>query len=114
MFWPFSGSILRKLARRRFSRARVRAVSAAIAEKGYWEERYEWRINTETEARIEPVRFLGRQFFQVSVKCDQEFLCRCPTIARAVEFLGVYEELAMATFEQLGWPSWASRTRLEP
>jgi hypothetical protein len=89
-------------------------IRAAIAANGFWERHDEWRIFTVTTKRIEAAEQNGRSGFLVHVSCDQEFSCHCPTIERAVEFLGVYDGLIIDMFGALGWPSWVSRERLDP
>ncbi|HEX8174978.1 MAG TPA: hypothetical protein VF543_07650 [Pyrinomonadaceae bacterium] len=92
---------------------RLRKVVSAINEQGFWQEVVEWRIFTETIMRIEPEERDGIVWYKVSVKCDAEMVCRCPTIERAVEFLGVFERLTVDLFWSLGWPSWVAKNQFE-
>ena len=71
-------------------------------------------MSTVTELRIDLVQKDGKPWFKVRVACDHEMICHCPTIERAVEFLGVYERLIADLFWTLGWPSWAEADKLEP
>lgn len=96
------------------SRTREVAVAAAILEKGYWEEYEEWRISTITTSRIEAFEKAGTRWFQVTVSCDGSMMAYCPTIARAVEFAGIFERLHRDLFWNVGWPSWAFPDQLEP
>lgn len=105
---------LNQLSTKANGHTRVLEIKAAIAEKGYWEDFVEWRIFTVTERRIERIEKDGRPWFRVRVACDHEMICYCPTIERAVEFLGVYERLIADMFWTLGWPSWATADKLEP
>lgn len=105
---------LEQLSKQAKDKKRVREIQVAIEEKGYWEDFVEWRISTVTEMRIEPVEKDGKQWFKVRVACDYEMICHCPTIERAVEFLGVYERLVADLFWTLGWASWAAPDKLEP
>jgi hypothetical protein len=93
---------------------RVSEIQDSIKEKGYWEESIEWRISTVTRMRVEPIEKDGKQWYKVQVECDYEMVCHCPTIDRAVEFLGVYERLIADLFYTLGWASWTSLDKLEP
>ncbi len=93
---------------------RTKEIRDAIEKNGFWEDFVEWRISTITETRVEPVERDGRTWYQVQVRCDSEHTCRCPTIERAVEFLGVFEGLVQDLFWSLGWPSWATPKQLEP
>ncbi len=89
-------------------------IQASIEEKGYWEYFVEWRISTVTEMRVEPVERGGKQWYKVRVACDHEWACHCPTIGRAVEYLGIYERLMADLFRTVGWPSRAAANMLEP
>jgi hypothetical protein len=102
-------------ARRQSTPALRAAVVAEIERVGYWEDKIEWRISTETTRRIEPeLDERGRRWFKVTVRCDSEMICRAPTLERALEYMGVFERLTRDLFWTLGWPSWAAKTRLEP
>ena len=93
---------------------RIQEIGAAIQKNGFWKDFVEWRVSTVTEMRIEPVERNGKTWYRVKVKCDSEHTCHCPTIERAVEFLGVFESLTHDLFWSLGWPSWAGPKQLEP
>ena len=95
-------------------RTRDGEIRASIEEKGYWEDFVEWRISTVTEMRVEQVERDGKQWYKVRVACDHEWVCHCPTLERAVEFLCIYERLMADLFWVEGWPSWAAANRLEP
>jgi hypothetical protein len=86
----------------------------AIAEFGNWQEFKEWRISTVTEFNISIEKFKNEDWFKVTVKCDYEFSCVCPTIERAMEMAGMYQQLIMHLFNQVGWPSWASISSVNP
>ena len=96
------------------NRHKLADIRAAIAQQGFWEDYYEWRISTATHMRIEPVQREPQQWFSVRVACDHVMRAECPTLERAIEFLGVYERLIMDLFWTLGWPSWAERGKLKP
>uniref|UniRef100_UPI0031404113 hypothetical protein n=2 Tax=Alteromonas TaxID=226 RepID=UPI0031404113 len=64
----------------------------AIAEFGNWQEFEEWRISTVTEFNISIEKFKNEDWFKVTVKCDYEFSCVCPTIERAMEMAGMYQQ----------------------
>jgi hypothetical protein len=81
-------------------------VEKAIKEKGYWEEIHEWRIMTDIRFRIEPVQRNNKTWFKVTVSNDYEMTCCCPTIERAVNFMGIYKKLIMDLFWTFGWPGW--------
>ena len=92
-------------------------MQAAIEAKGFWEEFIEWRLSIVTSLRIERIRKRvlneDADWYRVCVKCDSELMCDCPTIERAVEYLGVFEHLVADLFWTLGWPSWASYGRMK-
>ena len=101
------------ISKRAKDKGRVSEIQASIEEKGCWEESTEWRISTVTKMRVEPIEKDGMQWFRVQAECDYEMVCHCPTVERAVEFLGVYERLITDLFYTLGWASGASSDRLE-
>jgi len=90
------------------------AIRAAIERDGRWQGRVEWRISTDTEFSIEPVHREGSIWYRVRVACDHEFTSVCPTLDRAIEFMGLYQGLIAQLFYEVGWPSWATRTQLNP
>jgi len=89
-------------------------ILSAIADSGNWQEFEEWRISTVTEFNIGSEKLKDEDWFRVTVKCDYEFSCVCPTIERAIEMAGMYQQLIMHLFNQVGWPSWASISSVEP
>lgn len=89
-------------------------IRSAVEARGLWECHDEWRISTVTTKRVEACEREGRKGFAVSVKCDHEFSCHCPTLQRAVEFLSIYDRLVIDLFYTVGWPSWAARNKLNP
>jgi len=105
---------LAKLSGEAAARHDLGEIRTAIDTIGYWERHDEWRISTVTSKRIVPATRQGRAGFLVSVKCDHEFNCHCPTLERAVEMVSVYDRLIEDLFLTIGWPSWAKRDRLEP
>jgi hypothetical protein len=92
----------------------LQEIKSAIERDGFWEDMGEWRISTYRTARVEPVEAQGRRWFEVTVKSDNEMTCHAPTLERALEFMFVFERLAMDLFWTLGWPSWAVRREVEP
>lgn len=92
----------------------ISEIRKAIERDGFWERHDEWRISTITSKRIEPAVRHGRKGFLVSASCDHQFACHCPTLERAIEMLGMYDKLLMDLFWTLGWPSWATKSQLEP
>ena len=108
---PYAGG----LSVRAKDQARINAVSAAIEEK---EAFVEWRISTVTEMRVHPIKNPldqhGPKWFEVAVKCDSEHICRCPTVERTVESLGIFERLVADLFWSVGWPSWATARQMRP
>ena len=83
-------------------------IEAAIQARGFWEREEEWRISTVTVSRVESIQLRGETWYRVKVKCDAEMVAECPTIARAAEFVGVFEQLSKDLFWTLGWPGWVS------
>jgi len=45
--------------------------------------------------------------------CDWELKCRCPSVDRAIKWLGIFEEMIWDLHGTLGWASWAARDRME-
>jgi len=95
---------LKELSEKAKKARRIEAVQAAIESKGYWEDAPEWRIFTQTHLRIEPVDKNGQRWYRVQASCEHEMSCLSPTIQRAIEFLGVYEQLIQDLFWTLDWP----------
>ncbi len=85
-----------------------KTVMEAIDSNGLWKESDEWRISTWTDFKITPITKDNEIWFKVSVKCDHEFTCHCPTIERAIEMAALYQQLIMKMLYQVGWPSWVS------
>jgi hypothetical protein len=104
---------LEKLPARAHRFDRLAEIDAAIERDGFWQETVEWRIMTETTLRIQLEESDGKRWYGVSVKCDAEMTCRCPTLSRAVEFLGTFEMLTIDLFWTFGWPSWVSLRQLD-
>jgi hypothetical protein len=103
-----------RLSRWAPARHDVSEIRAAIDSAGFWERHDEWRMSTVTSKRIERAELQGRKGFLVTAKCDHEFTCHSPTLERAVEMLGVYDQLIVDLFWTLGWPSWAKKGQLDP
>ncbi len=101
---------LADLAERGYLNTSKEDILDAIKSKGMWHEYEEWRISTVTEFKILPEKFKDENWFRVIVKCDYEFSCVCPSIERAIEMAGLYQQLVMNMMVQVGWPSWASKT----
>ena len=94
------------------SHKNIEDVEKLIAEKGFWELRDEWRISTVTVLRIEKINDNGEIKYKALAKCDHEFICFCPTIPRAFEFIEIYEDLIQKLWLSNGWPSWSSKSIL--
>jgi len=93
--------------------SRINQIKKSIDENGFWEDFVEWRISTITESRITTIDRNGKKWFEVKVKCDNEMKCECPTLERAMEFLGIFEQLMVDFFYTVGWSSWASHKSLD-
>lgn len=91
----------------------VERVRQAMAEHGRWEQHVEWRVSTVTSTLIEHTREEGYRKYLVRVECDYVLEARCPTLTRAIEVAEIYEQLIPGLWQRFGWPSWASRTKLE-
>lgn len=105
---------LADLAKKGYLNTSKDEILKAIAETSNWQEFEEWRISTVTEFNIGTEKFKDEDWFRVTVKCDYEFSCVCPTIERAIEMAGMYQQLIMHLSNQVGWPSWASINSVEP
>lgn len=89
----------------------IERVRAAVAESGRWQEFEEWRISTFFDSSIDTIEIGGQSWFKVKVKvrveCDgQEFICRCPTLDKAVLLAKFYRRLIVDQFYSVG-PPWA-------
>lgn len=93
---------------------RLAEVKAAILNAGKWEERFEWRISTERISRIEPAEISGHRVFRVTVECDFELQCHCPTLERAIQFERIYSQLISDMFYNFGWAGSAAKDRRNP
>lgn len=105
---PYSqGSIpyLENLLDRKYYWPTVDEVEAAIREKGHWTDFVEWRLMTDTGFRIEPEEWYGKPFYKVTVSCDSEIVCHCPTIERAITYAVIFFRLQADLFWTMGWPS---------
>ena len=88
-------------------------IRQAVDRDGRWEERVEWRISTVTSTLIERTGERGYRKYHVRVECDYVFEAHCPTLARACEVAHIYEYLVPRLWQEFGWPSWASRSKLD-
>ena len=88
-------------------------IRQAVDRDGRWEERVEWRISTVTSTLIERTGERGYCKYHVRVECDYVFETHCPTLARACEIAHIYEYLVPRLWQELGWPSWASRSKID-
>lgn len=90
----------------------IAIVEKQIAEKGFWNHQYEWKLMTATECRIEPKIINDREVFLVNVKCEHEIEFTATTIERAITFKKIYENLQQELYSGLGWSSWKSKNSL--
>lgn len=89
------------------SPAEFERIRKAIDELGQWQEFSEWRISTHFDSSIAKLDVKGQSWFKVRVECDgQEFICRCPTLEKAVLLRRFYERLIIDQFYSVG-PPWA-------
>ena len=86
-------------------------ITKSINENGHWENSEEWRIFTETNYKITKIKKEKKFWFRVEVRCDHEFSCHCPTVERAIEMAGLYQEIIRESFYQIGWPSWEAKPK---
>ena len=86
-------------------------IISEIQESGSWKIYLEWRMAVTTEIEISKEKNKNEYWYRVIAKCDYEFSCLCPTIERAVEMAGLYQELIVNLSKQVGWPSWESSNR---
>jgi hypothetical protein len=99
---------LADLAKKGYLNTPKEEILKSISNTGEWKEFEEWRISTVTAFYIGLEKFKEEDWFRVIVKCDYEFSCVCPTIERAIEMAGMYQQLVMHLSHQVGWPSWES------
>lgn len=96
------------------SAARRAEIRDEVARTGRWQRHEEWRISTVTSLLIERTGEPGYRKYLVRVECDYVLEARCPTLSRAIEIAHLYEQLIPCFWQRYGWPSWASRSELEP
>jgi hypothetical protein len=96
-----------------YSAAQLEAMATALERDGFWEKHVEWRISTVTSTRIERTGKPAHNAYRVRVECDYVFEAHCPTVSRAAEVAHAYEAVVVRLWEELGWPSWASRAQLK-
>ena len=113
MFKKKEETYLSNLAKRGYLPVSNGVIAAALEKDGLWHHYEEWRISTITEFKISKEPFTGGEKYRVFVKCDYEFGCLCPTLERAIEMAGLYQQLIVNLFAQVGWPSWASKARIK-
>jgi len=95
----------------------ISKVEAAIREKNFWEESYEWRIFTETHFHIARVEQLDAKnhtksvVYTVRVHCDYDLRCECKTLERALHFCDVFQDWIVAGWKKEGWPGWTTATK---
>ena len=98
------------------SRFDISKVEAAISEKSFWEESYEWRIFTETHFRITRVEQLDAKnqtktvVYAVRVHCDYDLRCECKNLKRALHFCDVFQNWISHGWKTEGWPGWNTPT----
>ena len=108
MMFNSTDDYLSKLAEKNVLAEEKDAVLAALEKSGKWEQFIEWRISTYIETTISYEMFKDEKRFRVHVKCDHEFSCLSPTVERALEMAGLYQQLIFKLFRQVGWASWES------
>ncbi|MNQ78791.1 hypothetical protein D3C85_937130 [compost metagenome] len=91
----------------------IKDVKKQIADKGNWSVRYEWKLMTSTECRIEHQIQDGRDIFLTTVECEHEIKFPAATIERAILFKKIYESLQFELYHSLGWSSWKSKDHLD-
>ncbi len=84
-------------------------IRRAIAARGFWEESSKWGPLCEAKMRIDPIQHAGQTWFRAGVMCGHEFFCNCPTVQRAVQFLGIYQHLIFDMYNVLGSPTCAEK-----
>ena len=89
-------------------------IRATVQASGRWTDQLEWRIFTVAERSIERIERDGQSWYRVRVSCDYSFSADCPTLERAIEFLGLFQSLLFHMWRNFGWPGWATKTQLKP
>ena len=109
---------LKKLSQKAQDPKRIEKIRTSIQRERFWEDHIEWGLSRITSLRIDRVerddRPSSKTWYRVQVECDTKMVCECPTLERAVEFLGIYELLVVDLVWTAGWPSWATVSKLEP
>ena len=92
-------------------------IKKSIDEKGFWEIKNEWQffvITTSSIAKIEELNPKNKSkgfVFVVTVKCDYEFRCECPTLERAVAFCEIFQKWIEEGSSKYGWPDNSDKHR---
>ena len=92
----------------------VDTIREQLTSSGEWQTKHNWDGYAWTDFKITKEKRNGSHLFKVKVKCDYELSCLCPTIERAVQMACVYQKFIESASEHLGWPTWVSKTQLEP
>jgi hypothetical protein len=89
---------------------RAASIEAGLRRRACWQDRYEWRIGTETTVTVERVD----ERFQAEVSCDASFAATVDRLRDAAEAAAVLEHVTIYLFYAVGWPSWAGWLQLRP
>ncbi len=89
---------------------RARSIEDGLRRRARWQDRYEWRIGTETTVTVERVQ----ERFRVNVSCDASFAATVDRLRDAAEALAVLEHVTIYLFYAVGWPSWAGWKQMRP
>src|SRR5262245_11011829 len=88
-------------------------IRSAVQANGRWDNQLEWRISTVAQRSIECFERKGHTWYRVQVTCDYGFSADCPTLDRAIEFLGLFQSLLFHMWQSFGWPSWVTKTEVK-
>jgi hypothetical protein len=89
---------------------RSASIEGGLRRRASWQDRYEWRIGTETTVTVARVE----QRFRVEVSCDASFAATVDRLQDAAEAAAVLEHVTIYLFYAVGWPSWAGWQRMRP
>ena len=80
-------------------------IAGAIRNAGLWVDHQAWRPAASSETAIIGEVHDGVPWYRVNVSCGYDLHCMCPTLERAIEMAGLFQQLIMKLDEQVGMPS---------
>jgi hypothetical protein len=80
-------------------------IAEAIRSGGLWVDHQAWRPAASSEIAIIGEIRDGVPWYRVNVSCGYDLHCLCPTLERAIEMAGLFQQLIVKLDEQIGMPA---------